>query len=70
MKKNATVLQVFEQAMQLCDNKKELSELAQCFVIMGMAMIRGVEGKKFAEGFLHGEVTNENPITIKPEYKN
>lgn len=68
MKKNATPLQIFEQAMQLCDTKKEISELASTFVVLGMAMLRGVEGHEFANGFFSGELNNTEKLVIKPEF--
>lgn len=67
MKKNATPLQIFEQAMQLCDTKEEISELAKTFVVLGVAMLRGLNGHEFADSFFSGELKNTKRLVIKPE---
>ena len=47
---------------------KKISELANTFVVLGMAMLRGVEGHEFANGFFSGELNNTEKLVIKPEF--
>lgn len=61
---------IFNQGAQRFKTKEELAAYAMGIAALGVALLRGIEGKKFAEGFLIGALEDKNPMIIKPQALN
>jgi len=61
---------MFNSCAQQFKTKEELAGYAMAMAVFGVALLRGIEGNKFAEGFLIGAVEDKNPMVIKPQLIN
>lgn len=60
----------FHSCAQSCNTKEELSVFAAAMAGLGIAMLRGIEGGEFVDGFLSSAKAEKNPLVIKPELIN
>lgn len=61
---------LFYENIKEFKTKDELGAYAMTMAALGVAMLRGIEGHKFARGFLIRAANDENPMVIRPEKLN
>lgn len=60
-------MELFQLCCQNFTDEKELSAFAGAFAALGIAMLRGIEGHEFVNGFLEGAINEKNPLVISPK---
>lgn len=58
---------LFDRCAQEFNTTEELADYAMTMAALGVALLRGIEGHKFARGFLMGALDEKSPMVIKPE---
>lgn len=60
-------MQLFQLCCQHFTDEKDLSVFAGAVAALGIALLRGIEGHEFVNGFLKGAIEETNPLVISPQ---
>lgn len=63
-------MELFRQCVQHFNGKDELSVFAGQMAGLSIALMRGIEGNEFVDGFLHAAKNEESPLVISPQLIN
>lgn len=70
MSKNRELtMALFHRNCQQFDSDEALQEYAQSTAAMAIALLRGIAGSSYTNGFLLGALKDPEPLTIKPVRK-